>query len=70
MATRNIDTSSAQYQNALSNLVQIVNYYKPIVKEYFEISDPIIQQDWRDRDQILDIFLTIAEKVNERNREW
>ena len=62
MAVLQINTQSAQYQQKLSELNTIINFYKPVVRRYVQM-DPEIQADWRQRDPILNRLVQIHEAI-------
>lgn len=60
MATLNIDTQSAQYQQYLTGFQNLLTFYKPRVRRWLR-AGPEAQQAWRDADPILDLFVRILE---------
>lgn len=68
MADINIDTTSAQYQNRLTQLQQIKSFYAPVVVEYLKVhvKDPDAARVWRQADPILRELLQIAQQISKR----
>jgi hypothetical protein len=64
MADFNIDTQSAGYQTRLVQLREIMTFYKPLLKKYLSLRNPEAQAAWRERDPMLNIILTISERVS------
>ena len=65
MADITVNTQSAGYQNYLTALRDIKNFYAPRLVEYFRLPNEA-QVAWRAADPILNGLLTLAEKINER----
>lgn len=69
MATRNIDTTSPQYQTRLTQIQQIKAFYGPVIADYLNVhkTDPDAARAWRQGDPILremlDIYRQIAKRV-------
>lgn len=64
MALLQINTQSTQYQTALTRFDQIIDFYKPIIKEYLKITDGAVRAEWRQRDPILRRFLQIHRAID------
>lgn len=68
MADINIDTSAAGYQTRLTQFNQIVQFWKPLLKEYFDMNEEQ-QQAWRDNDPFLNNILRFCEAVEKRSEK-
>ena len=63
MAILQINTQSAQYQTRLAQFDQIIDFYKPIIKTYYDLRTSAERAAWRQRDPILRRFLRIHEAI-------
>lgn len=70
MAIRQINTQSQQYQTALTRFDEIIDFYKPLIREYFALRSERAKEEWRARDPILRRFLLIAERVGAMDDKW
>ena len=68
MAILQINTQSAQYQTKLTQLNQIIDFYKPVLKRYLEERNGEAKENWRSRDPILDRLLQIHEAIERRTQ--
>lgn len=68
MAQITVNTQGAQYQNYLTALTDIRNFYRPRLIEWFNLP-PGAQQAWRDNDPILNMLLNMAEKIQARQED-
>lgn len=66
MPDQTINTQSAGYQQHLQNLRDIVSFYSPKLRCYFQMTEAQ-QQAWRQRDPILRELLDFARKTNEHD---
>lgn len=62
MATVTVNTQAPAYQNRRNQFRDIVQFWGPILKEYFN-SRTEVKEVWRANDPFLDELLRFAERV-------
>ena len=67
MAVLQINTQSTQHQTRLTQLDQIIDFYRPIVSAYLSLRSEEQREQWRQRDPILRRFVRIYEAMSKRD---
>jgi hypothetical protein len=67
VANITLNTQAAGYQNRLTQLREIKDYYGPMIVAY--LNEPAERQEiWRTKDPILDELLDIADRIERRTQ--
>lgn len=66
MATVEINTKAAGYQNRLTTLTEIIQFYKPILDVYLALEDEEKQRQWRQADPLLKRLVGIWYYISQR----
>lgn len=68
MSIVSVNTNAAVYTTRRDQFRTIVQFWGPILKQYFR-QRPAVQEAWREQDPFLDDLLRFVDRVNEEDEE-
>jgi len=64
MANTIVDTTAPAYTTRRSQFTDIVSFYRPHLRKYHLLRDPVMQEAWRQADPFLDDLLRFSDAVS------